>query len=50
MEYKVKALIVNGTVECASQLCDLNCPNKNKCVQAVLITKEEDDESNQDNN
>lgn len=38
---KVKALIVDGSVRCASQLCDSNCPNKTLCVDAILVTKEE---------
>lgn len=43
MEYKVKALIVDKQVRCASQMCDDKCPNKHLCIEAKLLVKEERD-------
>ena len=37
MKYKVKVLIVDNQVRCASQMCDEKCPNKHLCVDADLI-------------
>lgn len=41
MEYKVRALIVDNQIRCASQMCEDSCPNYKLCVEAILIVEEE---------
>lgn len=34
----VKALIVDGQVRCASQMCTKDCPHYDKCIEGALWT------------